>query len=232
MRSSQGRDQSPHGGLESGDDLAVLLAGAAVAAAGPLVGAARVDGHLGLLAGGHAHLVVGLGDLEQDGAGSHLTLLDQDGLDQNGRARLVVQDDWGLTHDHRWVVDEDAAWGWSHIDRGLTVQVDLLALLATAAGPHNMGLRHLGAVVLLGRLLALAGTWVASVARLGLGAAWAVVGALATAFLLRRLIAHGLDVAGTAESSLDALDQQAVRAGDVAGLLLARVVLLLGFASA
>lgn len=119
----------------------LLLAGAraSAAAGGLVVGAASIDVDLRGLALGHGHLAVGLGDLEQDGAGSDLTLLDQDGLDEDWGAGLVVEDDWGLTHDHWGVVDEDAAWGWAHIDGGLTVQVDLLALLAWAAGPHNLG---------------------------------------------------------------------------------------------
>lgn len=108
---------------------------------------ASADVHGGFLALGHGHLGVGLGDLEEDGPGRDFTLLDQDGLDQDWGSRLVVQDDWGLTHDHRGVVDEDFGWGRTHVDRGLTVQVDLLVLRA-AAGLDALRLLNLVAVVL------------------------------------------------------------------------------------
>lgn len=56
----------------------------ALTAAGPLASTfACADVHARFLALGHVHLGVGLGDLEEDGAGRDFTLLDQDGLDQD-----------------------------------------------------------------------------------------------------------------------------------------------------
>lgn len=219
--------------------LLLLASTALLGLALTLAATASADVHGGVLALGDLDLVVGLGDLEQDGAGGDLTLLDQDGLDQHGRAGLVVQDDWGLTHDHRGVVDEDFAWRGSHEDRGLTVQVDLLALLATATGPHHLGLGHLSAVivVLIGLVggSPLAGTGLlrgfgpvvvslASTAASTAASASSLLGGL----LRRGIIDHWLDQLGAAQTSLDALDQETVGAGHVTRGLLVRVGAIVG----
>lgn len=210
-------------------DGAHLMAGLlllALTAAGPLASTfACADVHARFLALGHVHLGVGLGDLEEDGAGRDFTLLDQDGLDQDWGSGLVVQDDWGLSHDHRWVVDEDAGWGRTHVDRGLSVQVDLLVLLA-AAGLDALGLGHFQAVVLVGGTGRAVGFLVALFGGRGgapglLGAPLRGAFAAAAAVLLGRVTGRLLESA----SLLGALDHHQVVVVQTVGSLLIAVSL-------